>query len=55
MATAAELSYAEVASSVFKLFQSVGPFSLGDIAFGLNALARKHREQNLTYDIQVSQ
>jgi hypothetical protein len=50
---AAQLSYAEVASSIYRMSQALGPFSLGDLVFGVQSLAKRHQQQKLTYNIQV--
>jgi hypothetical protein len=52
--TAANVTYAELAASVFKATEeTLGPLSLADLVFGLQAVAKKHRQQQLKYSIQV--
>lgn len=48
------VTYAELAASVYKATEEViGPLSLGDLVFGLQAVAKKHRAQGLAYAVQV--
>lgn len=51
---AAAATYAELAASVFQATEeTLGPLSLADLVFGLQAVAKKHRQQGLTYSIEV--
>jgi hypothetical protein len=53
-AAAANVTYAELAASVLKATEeTLGPLSLADLVFGLQAVAKKHRQQALKYSIQV--
>eukprot|EP00879_Flechtneria_rotunda_P019301 GHRR01020271.1.p1 GENE.GHRR01020271.1~~GHRR01020271.1.p1 ORF type:complete len:336 (+),score=134.59 GHRR01020271.1:75-1082(+) len=49
---AAAVTYTELAASVYKATEEVvGPVSIGDLLFGLQAVAKQHREKGLAYDI----
>ena len=51
---AAAATYAELAASVYTATEEVlGPLSLADLLFGLQAVAKKHRQQGLSYTVQV--
>jgi hypothetical protein len=45
-------SYAELATSVYEASgEMLGPLSLADLVFGLQAVAKQHRQQGLSYSI----
>jgi hypothetical protein len=51
---AAAASYADLAASVLKATEeTLGPLSVADLVFGLQAVAKKHRQAGLTYSIEV--
>jgi hypothetical protein len=53
-AAAAQVSYAELASTIYSVSQKLGPVTLGDLVFGIQALAKRHAAERLTYHIQVT-
>lgn len=53
-AAAAQVSYAELASTIYSVSQKLGPVTLGDLVFGIQALAKHHAAKRLTYQIQVT-
>jgi hypothetical protein len=43
-----------LAASVYQATEEVlGPLSVADLVFGLQAVAKKHRQDQLSYNIQV--